>query len=58
MILGQSAGLAASITADNEIPIQDIQYSDLRTELIKPGRYLKFHQTGWKLLQPTINSAI
>ncbi|MGD9328727.1 MAG: FAD-dependent oxidoreductase, partial [Cyclobacteriaceae bacterium] len=40
MILGQSAGLAASIAIDREIPIQDVEYSELRTGLLQSGQIL------------------
>ena len=40
MILGQSAGLAASIAIDMETMIQEIQYSDLKTGLIELGQIL------------------
>ncbi len=40
MILGQSAGLAASIAIDRQIPIQDVEYSELRTGLIKSDQIL------------------
>jgi ribulose 1,5-bisphosphate synthetase/thiazole synthase len=41
MILGQSAGLAASIAVDKEIPIQDVCYSDLRAGLLRYGQILE-----------------
>ena len=40
MILGQSAGLAASMAIDMETMIQEIQYSDLKTGLIESGQIL------------------
>ncbi len=40
MILGQSAGLAASIAVDKEIPIQEVKYTDLKDALIKSGQIL------------------
>ena len=40
MILGQSAGLAASIAIAKEIPIQEVKYSDLEDGLIKSGQIL------------------
>jgi len=40
MILGQSAGLAASMAIDMETMIQEIEYSDLRAGLVESGQIL------------------
>ena len=40
MILGESAGVAASIAADNEIAVQDVPYKKLRPKLEELGQTL------------------
>lgn len=40
MILGQSAAVAASIAIDKKIPVQDITYESLQSELRKRGQIL------------------
>ena len=40
MILGESAGVAASIAADNEIAVQDVPYKILRPKLEELGQTL------------------
>ncbi|MCJ8009079.1 FAD-dependent oxidoreductase [Lederbergia wuyishanensis] len=45
MILGQSAGIAASIAFKNNTTIQDVQYINLRNELIKVNQVLEWDST-------------
>lgn len=40
MILGQSAGMAASMSIDAKIAVQDIGYTSLRSKLIAAGQRL------------------
>jgi hypothetical protein len=40
MILGQSAGAAASIAIDEQIPVQDVDYARLREVLLAEGQLL------------------
>lgn len=40
MILGQSAGAAASLAIDASIPVQDVDYSKLRQVLLQEGQLL------------------
>ena len=54
MILGQSAGMAASIAIEKEIPIQNVEYSDLRTGLIKSGQILDIPD-NWMEIITTYN---
>ncbi|HMB64047.1 MAG TPA: FAD-dependent oxidoreductase [Eudoraea sp.] len=42
MILGQSAAVAACISIDKNIPVQDINYNDLRRVLIEKGQVLAY----------------
>jgi hypothetical protein len=41
MILGQSAGMAASIASRNKIPVQDVDYEKLRRHLLEAGQLLQ-----------------
>jgi hypothetical protein len=40
MILGQSAGVAASLAIDGKLPVQDITYPQLQTQLLEVGQKL------------------
>jgi hypothetical protein len=40
MILGQSAGAAASLAIDNSIAVQDVEYTKLRAVLLQEGQLL------------------
>lgn len=40
MILGQSAGVAASVAIDNGVPVQDVEYCNLKKELVAAGQRL------------------
>lgn len=40
MILGHSAGTAASMAIDSKLPVQDVDYSALRERLLKDGQKL------------------
>ncbi len=40
MILGQSAATAATLAIDNSIDVQDVDYSTLRSLLLKDGQVL------------------
>lgn len=40
MILGQSAAVAANLSIENDIPVQDIEYADLQTILLEKGQVL------------------
>jgi len=41
MILGQSAGTAAALAAEGRIPVQEIDYAELRTRLLQEGQMLE-----------------
>jgi hypothetical protein len=41
MILGQSAGLAASMAIDKKIAVQDVEYKSLKEQLIQVGQRLQ-----------------
>lgn len=41
MILGQSAGMAASMAIDNKTPVQDVDYEKLKVKLIEAGQCLQ-----------------
>ncbi len=51
MILGQSAGLAASMAIDREISIQDVKYSDLKDGLINSGQILDIPDDWLKIIK-------
>jgi hypothetical protein len=40
MVLGQSAATAASMAIDNHVPVQSINYGDLKEQLLKDGQIL------------------
>lgn len=42
MILGQSAGMAASIAIDDKVSVQDVDYDKLKPQLITAGQRLSF----------------
>ncbi len=42
MILGQSAGTAASFAIENKIPVQDVHYGKLKERLLADGQRLSF----------------
>ena len=42
MILGQSAATAAAIAIQHGLPVQDIDYTELRARLIRDGQILEF----------------
>jgi hypothetical protein len=42
MILGQSAGTAASFAIENQIPVQDVDYEKLKKRLLADGQRLNF----------------
>ncbi len=42
MILGQSAGTAASFAIENKIPVQDVDYEKLKQRLLADGQCLSF----------------
>ncbi|HEV7282981.1 MAG TPA: FAD-dependent oxidoreductase [Pirellulaceae bacterium] len=41
MVLGQSAATAASLALDEKIPVQDVEYAALRTQLLKDAQRLE-----------------
>lgn len=41
MILGQSAGMAASMAIENKIPVQDVDYEKLKVKLLEVGQRLE-----------------
>jgi hypothetical protein len=41
MILGQSAGMAASMAIEDKIPVQDVDYEKLKVKLIEAGQRLQ-----------------
>ncbi len=40
MILGQSAGTAASIAIDDNMSVQDVEYGKLKKQLLAAGQQL------------------
>lgn len=44
MILGQSAATAASIAIDQNIPVQDVEYSELEARLLADGQVLQMER--------------
>ncbi len=46
MILGQSAAIAAVLSADQNIPVQDVSYVTLRNLLLDEGQVLSLDQLG------------
>jgi hypothetical protein len=44
MILGQSAAVAAVMAIDNNIPVQDIDYGELKGKLLNKGQVLTLNQ--------------
>jgi len=40
MILGQSAGAAAALAIEHGIPVQDVEYTQLRAVLLEEGQLL------------------
>lgn len=44
MILGQSAALAANLAIDNNVPVQDVKYKELKEKLINKGQVLTLNQ--------------
>jgi hypothetical protein len=54
MILGQSAGCAASLALDEQIPVQMIAYDELEKILIENGQILEIPE-NWLVLITTIN---
>ena len=44
MILGQSAAAAADLAIDNNIPVQDVNYEELKADLLKKGQVLTLNQ--------------
>jgi len=43
MILGQSAATAATLAIDDNIDVQNINYSKLRSRLLADGQVLNLH---------------
>jgi hypothetical protein len=41
MILGESAGVAASMAAKNQVAVQDVNYRQLRSALLQRGQKLE-----------------
>ncbi|WP_313886432.1 FAD-dependent oxidoreductase [Bacillus sp. SD088] len=44
MIVGQSAGVAAVLALINKVSVQEVQYNDLRTELLRCGQVLEWSE--------------
>ncbi len=44
MILGQSAAVAADLAIDKNIPVQDVNYEELKNSLLKKGQVLTLNQ--------------
>ncbi|MCC7339169.1 MAG: FAD-dependent oxidoreductase [Pirellulaceae bacterium] len=45
MILGQSAATTAALALQEQIAVQEVEYSDLRERLLKDGQVLQYTQT-------------
>jgi hypothetical protein len=43
MILGQTAGIVASMAIDKNIAVQKVRYPALKEELLKNGQALEYH---------------
>ena len=41
MVLGQSAGAAAAVAIEQDIPVQDVDYTQLRERLVADGQKVK-----------------
>ncbi len=54
MILGQSAGCAAVLALDQQKPVQQIEYDELRKILVENGQILEIPE-NWQKLITTIN---
>lgn len=50
MIIGQSAGIAAALSAKNNLAVQDLPYSKLKTRLLAQGQELKLPARHSKLM--------
>jgi len=44
MILGQSAAVAANLAIDNNVPVQDVKYEELKEKLLNKGQILTSNQ--------------
>ena len=44
MILGQSAGVVASMAIDQELPVQQVAYSEIRPTLLELGQILEYQK--------------
>jgi hypothetical protein len=42
MILGQAAGTAAVLAIDSDIPVQSVNYEQLRNQLLKDAQRLRW----------------
>lgn len=42
MILGQSAAVAATLSIKNDVNVQDVNYKELKEELLKVGQVLEW----------------
>jgi hypothetical protein len=42
MILGQSAARAANLAMDKDIKLRDVEYAELRNELLEVGQVLEY----------------
>lgn len=43
MVLGQSAATAASLAIDHDLPVQEVDYAELRKKLRADGQVLEYH---------------
>lgn len=50
MMLGQSAGCAAALAVEKEIPVQEMDYSDLEKRLIDCGMILKLPENWLEIV--------
>lgn len=46
MILAQSAGVLAGMALTNDLSIYDIEYGELKPELIEVGQVLEYSKSG------------
>ena len=54
MILGQSAGCAAALALDQQKPVQQIDYDELKRILVENGQILEIPENWFELIT-TIN---
>lgn len=52
MVIGQAAGIAAALAADQEVPVQELNYEKLRDHLLKQGQVIELPDKARWLTPP------